>query len=468
MSVALTAAPRDMAETWHLSAELCRRFLERRVSPAEARALMRHLLSQCEDCSRLMGRVVAETGYWFGQAGAQSHAEGDYAAAFQAAFKFASRAERQAAEEHLRGWAHWSALDPLLPPERLPAVVEHKDWHHWGLFRALLDAALRYRDRDPQEAVDIAELALDIVDLLDPQAVGGEAAAKDMRAKAYSILADCRRFAGDLEGARHAIADAWKWNEEGTGDALDKARIFGADAAYAAAVGEWETAETILEKALSLYRAADETHLQGRTLIEMGETVGYANPDRGLTHIEQGLELINPVREPRLELWAQHHLAEFLCAASRPDEALAIMDRARPLYRQFEEEAMQLRLHWLEARIAQGLGRAGDAVEILRLLREEYRARDLRREFLLVSIDQAEAHVRQGEFATALRLLGETTPTLASWNLHRNGLAAWLLFQKTLDQSRDLGAAALAPLFESVRLYFRRYWHVPGAEFAIG
>ena len=72
-----------------------------------------------------------------------------------------------------------------------------------------------------------------------------------------------------------------------------------------------------------------------------------------------------------------------------------------------------------------------------------------------------------GELATALRLLGETTPTIMSWNLHRNGLAAWLLFQKTLEECRDLGAAALGPLFDNLRLYYRRYWHVPSAEFAI-
>jgi hypothetical protein len=32
MSEALAAAERDMAEIWHISAELCRRFLEGRVS----------------------------------------------------------------------------------------------------------------------------------------------------------------------------------------------------------------------------------------------------------------------------------------------------------------------------------------------------------------------------------------------------------------------------------------------------
>jgi hypothetical protein len=75
-----------------------------------------------------------------------------------------------------------------------------------------------------------------------------------------------------------------------------------------------------------------------------------------------------------MELRAEHHIAEFLCMADRPQEALAIMDRARPLYRQFEEEVVQLRLHWLQGQIARGLGKVAEAVEILRLTREEYRA----------------------------------------------------------------------------------------------
>ena len=82
-------------------------------------------------------------------------------------------------------------------------------------------------------------------------------------------------------------------------------------------------------RAVSIYLAAKDPHLQGRTLIRMGETIGYVNPDRGIAHIEHGLQLIDPVREPRLELPAQHGLAVFLCAAGRAPEALAILDRAR-------------------------------------------------------------------------------------------------------------------------------------------
>jgi tetratricopeptide (TPR) repeat protein len=467
MSQPLLADP-DMAEPRHLSAELFRRFLDQRASQSERRAVVRHLISQCPECLGLVGRIVAEGGYWFGKEVAAGLAEGDrFLASFEADTAFVDRESRRVAFEHLRGWGHWSALDPLLPKERLPAVIEHKDWHHWGLFRALLDAARWYRSRDPQEAVDIAQLALDILDLLDPKKIGGEPAVKDMQAKAFALLADCRRMASDLDGARAAIAEAWKWNEDGAGDPLDKAEIFRVDASYVATIGEFETAEAILEKALTLYRAVGDAHLEGRTRIQMAHTVGYVSPEKALDHIGRALELISPVREPRLELCAQHALAEFLCAAGRPQDALGVLDRARPLYQQFPDEWAQIRFHWLQGRVAHALGSFVEAASILRQVREEFCARDQHRDFLMISIDLAAAHVAARETATALSCLTETTPILAGWNLHRNALAAWLAFQKALEERRDLKPAALAPLFDNLRRYYRRSWHVPSAEFEI-
>ena len=467
MSRPLPADP-DMAEPRHLSAELFRRFLDHQVSQPERRAVVRHLISQCPECLELVGRIVAEAGYWFGKDVAAGLAEGDrFLASIEAASAFVDRESRRVAFEHLRGWGHWSALDPLLPNERLPVVMEHKDWHHWGLFRALLDAARWYRSRDPQEAVDIAQLALDILELLDQRKIGGEAAAKDMRSKAFALLADCRQRASDLDGARAAIAEAWKWNEEGAGDPLDRAEIFRVDASYAALIGEFETAESILEKALALYRAVGDAHLEGKTLIQMAQTVGYVNPEKALGYIGRALELISPVREPRLQLCAQHHLAEFLTAAGRPQDALGVLDRVRPLYQQFPDEWAQLRFHWLQGRVAHALRQFREAAAILWQVREELFPRDQQRDFLMISIDLAEAHVAAREMATALSFLEETTPILAGWNLHRNALSGWLAFQRALEERRDQKPAALAPLFAKLRLYYRRSWHVPSAEFSL-
>ncbi len=264
----------DAAETRHLSADLLRRFLAERVSAPERQRIVRHLLTRCPDCFAIAERITAEAGYWAGKGSADERVDRDYTEAFQSAFRFATEGARRLAVERLCGWAHWSALDPLLPQERLAAVITQRDWHHWGLFQALLDAAHWYSSRDPHEAADIAALALDVADLLDPMVVGGEAAANDMRARAWVLLADCRRLAADFEGARAAIAEAWKWHEEGAGEPLDKARIYSSDASYAGIVGEFETATVILEKALFLYRGAADPHLQGRTLVQMARMIG--------------------------------------------------------------------------------------------------------------------------------------------------------------------------------------------------
>ena len=66
------------------------------------------------------------------------------------------------------------------------------------------------------------------------------------------------------------------------------------------------------------------------------------------------------------------------------------------------------------------------------------------RDFLMISIDLAEAHVAARETSTAESCLEETTPILAGWNLHWNALSAWLTFQKALEECRDFEAAALA------------------------
>jgi len=85
----------------------------------------------------------------------------------------------------------------------------------------------------------------------------------------------------------------------------------------------------------------------------------------------------------------------------------------------------------------------------------------------MISIDLAEAHVAAREMATALSFLEETTPILAGSTPHRNALAAWLAFQKALEERRDLKPAALAPLFDNLRRYYRCSWYVPSAEFEI-
>ena len=102
MSEPLPPAGEEPA-TWHLSADLFRRFLEVRTSPAERRAVVRHLISHCPECTARAQRVAVEGGYWFGQQDLAD--EEDYSAAFQNAFQFVDRTDHRMAFERLLGWA---------------------------------------------------------------------------------------------------------------------------------------------------------------------------------------------------------------------------------------------------------------------------------------------------------------------------------------------------------------------------
>jgi tetratricopeptide (TPR) repeat protein len=450
-----------MADEWHISAELFRRFLDHRVTPAERRQVVRHLIGDCAHCTDLVARLAAEGGYWFPRrTGAEAQ---DLAPSFLAASRFADRAARRLAVERLLGWGQWSALAPLLPDERLGEVMAHPEYRHWGLFRALLDAAGWFGYRDPREAVAVVQLALDVAAVLDPATAGGPAAAADLRAQGYGALANARRLASDLEGARVALNEAWRLHEEGTGDPLERAQLVSFDASWMRMMGHFETAEAALGEALQLYRAAGDAHMQGRTLLQMGDAIGYADVEKGIAHVRAALELINPAREPRLELCAQHDLVMFLIDAGRPQEALAVLDRALPLYEQFPDSWAQLRLRWMQARIARGLTHLTEAVAIFRCLWAEFHARMLHYDLVMVSIDLAETLAEARQIASAARLVAEMQPVLVEWRLGRHIVAAWLVLQQALDEGRT--TREIFRLFSRLAAYYRRHWHNP-AEFS--
>src|SRR5579863_322943 len=445
-----------MAE-WHLSADLFRRFLDGRTDNEQSKEIVRHLIHGCEECTALGSRLVSESGYWFPKRGFAA-SDDAYETAVEASFCFATKEERRMAVERLLGWGQWAAVQPLPPDERRRLVLADRDYHHWGFYRALLDAAHAYGFSDPRAGVNVVELALAVSELLSVAKVGGEDAATDLRAKGYAIIGNARRLASDLAGAREAIDEAWRLHDEGTRDPLEKAQIISFDASYIRMMGDFEAAESVLEEALRIYVTAGDSHMQGRTLIKMGDAIGYVNPERGILHLTRAIDLINTSREPRLELCAQHDLAHFLSDAGSPEEALALLDRARPLYKQFPDDWTQLRLHWLEGRIARGLGHLDEAVHIFRQVFQAFRERDLHYDLVMAAIDLAEAQVAQGSHEAAARLAAEIYTAMGAWGLHRHALTAWLMLENALElrQAEDL--------FGKIRIYFRRRWHNP-AEF---
>jgi len=432
----------------HVESELLDRFLRAETTRDEARRLVRHLLSGCSQCLESARKASSEAG---------AVREPDvYKEVFQRALTFATTQEQRLAVEKLRGWGQWAALEPLNPQVRFATVESDARYQNWGLYVRLLEASRWYMRSEPAEAVDIVRLAIVVAEHLDPEVVGQKRVA-DLRATACAALGNMKRLASDFEGSRRAFNEAWRISEEGTGEPVEAAYILSLESAYMRDMGEFETAEAALEEALVLYGRVGDKHQQGRTLLKMGDAIGYVNPERALSHIQRGLTLIDSGKEPRLDLCAQHDLALFLNDSGRPEEALAVLDRARPLYKQFPDDWTQLRLHWLEGRIARNLGELAEAEDIYKQLWEEFQARNLHHELVLLSIDLAELLVFKGEPKRAADLVEQCYPVMKSWGLHSYALAAWLVFRDALTHRR------LDSVFSRLREYFHRHWVKPAA-----
>jgi tetratricopeptide (TPR) repeat protein len=441
---------------WHIPRELLERFLRLEASRQESRQVVRHLLSGCSQCLELAHRMTSEIGLFTPlEASRKAGWEQAYAEVFARALAFATEEEQKLALEKLRGWAQWAQLESLNPQFRFTLVESDPRFHTYGLYDRLLEASRWYRRTEPAEAVDIVRLAIVVAERLDPATLGEERVA-DLKAAAWAALGNAKRIAEDFEGARRAFNEAWRILESGTGDPMEEAHLISLEASYMKDIGEFELAESSLEEALQLYQKADDAHKQGRILLQMGEIIGHVHPERGIGHIQKSLVLLEVSREPRLELCAQQALARFLNDMGRSEEALVVLERARPLYGQCWDDLTQLRMHWLEGRIAFRLGEYPEAESILAQLWEEFRARNLNQEVVLVTIDLARVIAAKGEPGRAAQLAAECYSIMKNWGLHKDALAAWLVFQDALSQGREI-----AEIFERVGEYYRRHWFLP-------
>jgi tetratricopeptide (TPR) repeat protein len=442
-----------MADEGHISAGLMRRFLSNRATREEARKVVAHLIPGCHQCAELAHQLVSQgVGGWYPKPEAPATVE-QLEEVFERVFEAGTAELRRMAVEKLQGWAQWAALDPLMPEERMERVLTDPAMWTWGLHQRLIEASRWHGRNDPPEGVDILRLALVVAERIDPARLGSERMQEDVLAETYALLGNAQRFASDFEGSRHSFNEAWMHQEQGTGDPLTQAHISRLEASWMIDMGEFETAEAVLEEAAQLFRQAGEREQEARTLLRMGVAIGFTDAEKGLRHIRQALLLIDAKRSPRTHLCGQHDLAWFLAEAGQPGEALEVLEGTRPLFRHFPDEYAQLHLHWLEGKIARSMGRLDEAASIFRQLLDELHARDLKHDIVLVTIDLAEALAEGDRFEEAAKLVRQVYPLMTTWGLHRWALAAWLILQNALELRQ------LDGIFIRLRAYYRRFWN---------
>jgi tetratricopeptide (TPR) repeat protein len=440
-------------EEEHFPRETIERFLKAELDREETRRIVRHLLARCRVCTAAVG--AADNLMHGEETEPAATAPGLYDEVFARILSSSEQAEMRLAREKVRASGQWSLLERQPQARRLVMIRNDRRLQSWGLYERLLEECRQVGRKDPAEAANLAELALAVVDHLDPAAFGTERLA-DFRSAAFVALGNARRLAKDFSGARAAFQDAWEALEHGTDEPSDEAHLVSLEASLLCDLGDFEGAMQLLERALVLYREGGDLHFQGRTLLQQAMAVGYLDPGKGVELVEEALVLIDAVREPRLELCARHNLSWLLNDSGQVREAMAMLETSRSLYAQFADAWTRILLHWLEGRINRSLGDLPEAESTFERLWQKLHERGVQHELTLLTIDLVEVYALQGKFEEAIGLVEAFYPLLEEWGMHAEGLAFWRLLRDSLA-ARTVEAG----VFRKTSLYYRRAWERP-------
>jgi hypothetical protein len=111
-------------------------------------------------------------------------------------------------------------------------------------------------------------------------------------------------------------------------------------------------------------------------------------------------------------------------------------------------------VRWTEGRIAAGLGHNSEAIEVLQELRQVFAERGIAYDAALITLELAALHAREGRFAEVKELSLEMSEIFRAHDVHREGLAALLFFQKAAERERVTAKLAreIAAFLEKLRV----------------
>lgn len=296
---------------------------------------------------------------------------------------------------------------------------------------------------DLREAQDLAEVAQAILRRTPTGPGVGE-----LSALAAAYLGNCLRARGELgEASSRFDLARYLIQQEKVADSLILAEIDACEAVLALDQRQFQEAERLLTRSIFLFTIAGDRSRGAHPRLTLGHLC-YVRGDlaKAIEHTREAAEAV-PVREERLYLYANHNLALYLCEAGRYTAAAEALRDLQELYAKFPDRFTQLRHLWLEAKILTGLGQQEGAERVFAQVRDGFLAESLGYDAALVSLDLALLYARQDRREELRQLAEEMHPIFAAEDIHREAMAALLLFQEsarrdalTLDSIEDLAA----------------------------
>jgi tetratricopeptide (TPR) repeat protein len=350
----------------------------------------------------------------------------------------------------------WESLARHSHEHRLGLARATRSFASWGLCELVCRESRKAATDDPARAAELAELAVLIADSQEEGSPFESGWVYQLRALAWAHLGNGRRVGGDLRGADQAFSMAapwWQAGEEADGDALGYGPVLlELEASLRTDQRRFPEALALLDRALAAYVDGDpehrDSHRAGRALVKKSVVLtDMGEPERAILALQEAGNLVDPERDPRLLLCLRHNLMDNLATAGRFVEASDLLPDVEALCRASGSRLDEVRLRWIEGRIAAGLGDRAAARRIFDETRREFQARDMAFDAALVSLELAVLSIEEGKTPEVRELAEEMVEIFRARDVHREVLAALAVFQAaagidatTADLARDLAA----------------------------
>jgi tetratricopeptide (TPR) repeat protein len=422
----------------------------------EERKLVRHALG-CASCRQLLLDLLAEQGdgrdgrgrarvlAWPG-----GEREPDYATAIDGVIARCHPRLAAIAREQAEAPALVAEILRHPPARRRVLVGNGERYLSLSVVEQLLKASKEQAYGDAKAGEELAALALSLAERLSPEAVGPPLLA-DARARCWSAIGNARRMASDLRGADEALATAEEALRSGTRDRLERGRLFQYKASLYCAQRRFGEAAGVLDRAIAIYRQAGELQLAAEVIVArafVAKEVGF--PERAIELLREASRLLAPTADPRLLLVVHHNLIDWLTDAGRALEAQGLMARSGEVYGRFDDAPTRLRRLWVQGKIARGLGQLAEATRLFDQVREGFGALGIGYDAALAALDQAGVAAQLGRTAEVKRLAEEMLPIFRSRDVHREAIAALIVFQRAAADEQ-----ASLTLVEELSTYLR-------------
>lgn len=328
----------------------------------------------------------------------------------------------------------------------------------WGLAVEALREAQRGWTDDPRRSEELALLAVEIIGTLGATGFR-ERLLQDLKAEAWSFVANCRRIRTHIKRALEAFEKAEHSLSQGSGDRLERARLLDLKASLFIDIGDFTVADQLLTEAVADYRALGERHLEGRALMKRAQLLHHKGSVEGaIPVLRKATRLIDVTVEPKLTFLLRKNLMLYLSETGRADEAQKLLPEVRELAKTYGSRLESLRLLWTEGLLRHALDQTELAIEVLGQVREGFIAADIGTDVALVSLDLAALYLEAERTEEACALATESIPLFTSRGVHREALAAWSLFREAAE--RD---ALTLGLVQEVATRIRQAQSLPGA-----